>query len=484
MINDTEAFERFHSAFEVDIPPGAALRLRTLLLESLAPAVGALPARTTGRRRRHIPLAFRIGLRLAAAWVLIALVLSTTALFIATHHATRQNAPANSGPKSHATTRSTWGMMDARSGWQESYWRDPYGIRHITRTTDGGAHWTDVTPSYLANLTFPDEPQLNEARYLLDANHVWVTEAVGSTGSMQFITFRTADGGTTWAEGEAIAAEGQDPVGANLYFLDPMQGWLLIYPKVLPNPVFGGALYRTTDGGLHWRRLASNSKPSSPDCFGWIAVAFASVSTGWLSDCDGKLLATHDGGLTWSPQTIPAAPAGLSCPCGVGTPVVLSPTNATDVIYGATPEKPWQALLVTADAGASWSVRKLPGETQSMVDFTDSMHGWTISGPSDLLSTSSNPPGVAVPLYRTEDGGLTWLPVQTSLPLVSSEGRVYDMYFVDAKNGFADRFKVTAQSPILPVEQHGQLLKTTDGGQTWSVIGPMLRDLMGNLYRS
>jgi len=70
---------------------------------------------------------------------------------------------------------------------------------------------------------------------------------------------------------------------------------------------------------------------------------------------------------------------------------------------------------------------------------------------------------VALPLYHTADGGVTWVPVRTDLLLQSQDGRIDSLSFVDQKNGFASR--VTSLGP-------SQLLKTTDGGITWTVVRP------------
>jgi photosystem II stability/assembly factor-like uncharacterized protein len=64
---------------------------------------------------------------------------------------------------------------------------------------------------------------------------------------------------------------------------------------------------------------------------------------------------------------------------------------------------------------------------------------------------------LALPLYRTDDGGVTWVQVHTDLLLQSPQyGQLHGVHFVDLNNGFA--------------YYDGALLqKTTDGGHTWSV---------------
>ncbi len=82
--------------------------------------------------------------------------------------------------------------------------------------------------------------------------------------------------------------------------------------------------------------------------------------------------------------------------------------------------------------------------------------------PADFLSD----PGVPLPLYRTDDGGLTWVSVATNVLWLSQKARVGPIEtidFVDQNNGFAVRKKYLALDD-------SQLLKTTDGGRTWTVV--------------
>jgi len=68
-----------------------------------------------------------------------------------------------------------------------------------------------------------------------------------------------------------------------------------------------------------------------------------------------------------------------------------------------------------------------------------------------------------VPIYRTRDGGATWAPVQTNLLVYTADGQVGGLYFVNADTGFAFRRTDAGIST--------SLLKTTDGGRTWTTVG-------------
>lgn len=101
------------------------------------------------------------------------------------------------------------------------------------------------------------------------------------------------------------------------------------------------------------------------------------------------------------------------------------------------------ALFLTSDAGSDWIPRSLPsGPTD--VDFSDASHGWAIAGYA---------------LYHTSDGGASWAPVRTDL--LAQGGHIEGLVFVDQMNGFASRITSAGSS---------QLLKTTDGGFTWTLV--------------
>lgn len=365
------------------------------------------------------------------------------------------------GPPIHAVPRADSGMVTSTTGWRS-------GSGHpLQRTTDGGLHWTDVGPASVAS---PD------AAYFLDANHAWVTtqDANGQT----LITYRTFDGGKTWVRGmdvTVVAARCNGCLQPRLHFLDPAHGWLLfrIVTTDTPTNMVEDALYGTSDSGLHWAALATDDRhPEFTGC-DWGGTSFASPQNGWLTEscASAPLLVTHDGGVTWAPQELPLAAAGLTCPCSVDRLTVFDQSRAAILAYGQAGPT---VLLTTRDAGNNWNTRTLPGESaaygyavQYIVDFSDADHGWTVWGPSALFfaKSPSNPngivPGTNVPLDRTDDGGLTWVAVKTDLPFADESGRVIDLYFVDTQHGFAVRSNGDGPS---------QFLKTEDGGRHWAVV--------------
>jgi photosystem II stability/assembly factor-like uncharacterized protein len=461
MLTDKELRSQLEAALEAVTPPAPWL--------SASIEKAWQETRRSGRRRR-IALGFRISLRVAAVAVLLALVLASTALFLATHLATMRTAPAGGG-QTHATPRSDWGMVSSTIGWQETAWFDVNGWHHILRTSDGGSHWKDVTPP--ASVTSGISPaNLASPRYILDANHLWIVVAPtasvppsqGSLVPIGLVTFRTADGGKSWQRGALLSTPLQEGLESfTLYFVDATHGWLL------KGTVADGVLFATTDGGLHWRLVSTRFDGADPHACAASAMAFASPAFGWLSvECPegaslvARLLVTHDGGSTWSIESLPlAANETVSAP-----PVVFDEQNALLLVDDG---RGGGRVLMTSDSGVSWRARALPGEAQLSVNFVDPKHGWAVAGPSSwFLKTAAglpSEPDVPLPLYRTDDGGLSWSAVRTSATIDSSQGRVSNLYFVDQKHGFMERVSATTGRTLL--------FKTTDGGHTWASIGPV-----------
>jgi photosystem II stability/assembly factor-like uncharacterized protein len=416
-------------------------------------------------------------------------------------------APQSPGaiPQSPSIEIPVQGSQATDAGWvtDTTVWRDD-GDGHLLHSTDSG--WKDVTP---AGLT-----ALND--YYIDATHAWIVASPSSLaagliggptappiGPLQLLTIRTMDGGLTWQQGMTVASFSYGWTqllkyghfaDIDLYFLNYAQGWLLV-----PNET-SRTLYTTNDGGLHWKVAAVDSVGHPTPCR-WSRMEFVSASTGWMTNnCvdplateSTSLLVSHDGGVTWRPQALPVVTATTcqqlksscfrDCPPTFGLraawvtdsywPGCVSPPLFFDTVHGAllvwsmSGSQLQQKLLETADGGTTWSVRSLPGQVQLQVEFIDANHGWAIAGLSNQFTVLTDSYGrasfvgkpLALPLYRTDDSGMTWVPVHSSLLLQSAEyGQFYGMHFVDLSHGFAyfDR---------------GQQLRTTDGGRSWSVAG-------------
>ena len=421
MIDETDVVALFHKAFAVEVPPGAAPRLRAILREGLdAPA---------GRLEGRLRYGLTISVRLVAGLTLVALTVALAAALFVAHRATTPPEPANAPPFFHALAGPAYDprMVSPTIGW----WTPLGGP--VLRTIDGGASWYQVGP--------PNNMSGPETGYFIDATHGWLVY-----GSPHITTYRTADGGRTWS---ALSSGAGSFYSGWLFFIDQRYGWLMASQGLGGDEV----LFRTQDGGAHW--AVATRWPSDGGCGGPNGMAFTSSTFGWISILclNGDLaivsetiMVTHDGGSTWSAAGPPLNAVTPACsPCLFDVPIVLDRQHAV-VVVSAISDAPASPvyLLVTSDGGTTWSARSLPGKSPSSVQFVDAQNGWTIADSGDPW------------LYRTSDGGVTWMPVRSKLVAGAGARELRNVYFVDSNNGFAIR-----------VYSRVDLLKTTDGGQTW-----------------
>jgi photosystem II stability/assembly factor-like uncharacterized protein len=471
----TDSLERFLQDIRFDIPPGLVERAKAAAATDAVGAHLAHPGEVDDHRvfdSQRQPWA----LTLVAA--LLALAIVATLVFAGRSLNSKQAVPA--GPPPSPVTKATlpspradctvWTpgaaygapvpekMVSPTTGWAAG----------ALRTTDGGAHWLNLAPP-----TIPGRSS-GAAEFYLDATHGWVAEAAGSSKACvdHVVIFSTVDGGQTWQESAPIPVAVKSatdeiwlpdylPMGHSLDFVDRQHGWLVI--QTGPANMLGGvnpgvgALYRTTDGGLHWTVEPTNLDLAavglgSGDSACWVngGVSFISSDTGWMQFlCPGMhgseaaLLVTHDGGTSWHLQLLAGNAACGYCESDL--PVFF------DARHGiVTAQSPSIGLLATSDGGVTWSPRSLP-PTADFVDFVDPNNGW---------ATDGTPPAVAQPvaikLYHTSDGGKTWTSIDANLPHPTQGSS--PLYFVDANNGFW--------------ATGNDLRRTTDGGRTWRVIYP------------
>jgi photosystem II stability/assembly factor-like uncharacterized protein len=108
-------------------------------------------------------------------------------------------------------------------------------------------------------------------------------------------------------------------------------------------------------------------------------------------------------------------------------------------------------ILATSDGGASWHAQYSGPAQFFQVDFTDAAHGWAV-GTDGLMVTS--------------DGGQSW----TGLP--EPCGLVDSVHFVTPALGYAiaggTQVRIDGGVPV--PTSGGSLLKTTNGGQSWTTV--------------
>ncbi len=266
---------------------------------------------------------------------------------------------------------------------------------------------------YLFLVSDPSTPLLLE-EYLLPGDFfavaargdglVFVSDGAAGLQIVENTLFGNPGGGLLWQALDSGTSENLNGVS----FVDSQTGW------VVGNL---GTLLATTDGGESW----SAQEVGAIDL---AAVDFVNAASGWTVGAGGVILHTADGGATWSSQAS-------------GTAEPLTDVDFVDAASG------WAVgangvILHTADGGATWSPQA-SGTAAGLlsVSFADGSTGWAVpsSGFGALLSTL--------------DGGSRWQEIDTG-----SGAILLAVDFPDASNGWA-------------VGSFGEAVRTADGGASW-----------------
>jgi photosystem II stability/assembly factor-like uncharacterized protein len=430
-MDEKQLFEAFHSAFDAEPHPRLHARLRASLVSSSArpqPRVGFRPT---------LPQASR---RVMAAAMAVALAIAALAAFLAAFEYAHRPIPGHNTSK--GSCHQGFYMVDANVGWRGA----------SSRTTDGGATWTDISPP-------PPQNQAKgpDAECIFDASHAWTVRATGAAvlSPDQVVVSSTSDGGQTWRQSAPVPYSGG--YSGALAFVDTHHGWMLLESGS------GSALrtvYTTADAGLSWMALTAASESES-SVLQHIAVGcaitgmtFINANRGWLTwDCAsggapgqgpaGPVVATTpDGGRTWAPVQLPSLPIG-GVNCAARPPVFSADRGAIPVECGRG-----GVVYSTTNGGDTWTQRPLPFSADlAHMDMVDAGTGFAFA-----------PVGSGNDLYRTTDSGKDWAPVAKGLFVAQAIGTVD---FINANSGFV----FTSESVTAP-------WMTTDGGKTWSLPKP------------
>lgn len=195
------------------------------------------------------------------------------------------------------------------------------------------------------------------------------------------------------------------------------------------------------------------------------AVSFPDPAHGWAVGDAGTIVATTDGGQTWTRQF---ACAGASpCPPSRRVTTNLTGVSFPDADHGFAVGNSG-TVLSTTDAGHTWAVVRLcvrqspctsvDGAAANLtgVSFPDAAHGWVVGDASTILATG--------------DGGRTWAAQHAcaTAKIDACSGDLHaDLHAVDFVN---DQQGWTAGSD-------GQVNFTSDGGTTWQGDRMLLTDL-------
>jgi photosystem II stability/assembly factor-like uncharacterized protein len=235
-------------------------------------------------------------------------------------------------------------------------------------------------------------------------------------------------------------------------------------PHIVYVGTASGGVWKTTNNGVTWEPIFDGQSTSS---IGDIAVASFSPDIVWVgtgepnnrqsSSWGNGVYKSTDGGKTWKNM-------GLCDTHHIGR-IIVHPTNP-DIVYVAALGHLWgpnkeRGLYRTVDGGKTWVNTKVTDENTGFVDvaidpenphilyaaaYQRRRRGWGFNGGG---------PGSG--LYKTTDGGETWVRLSNGLP-TGNIGRIgIDIYRSDPNVVYA-----------IIEHKHGGVFRSEDKGLSWN----------------
>ncbi|MFI5204750.1 MAG: WD40/YVTN/BNR-like repeat-containing protein, partial [Flavobacteriales bacterium] len=215
----------------------------------------------------------------------------------------------------------------------------------------------------------------------------------------------------------------------SIEFFSGTTGILAGYNMGSPFP--DGKIFRTTNGGTTWSQVHIMDTSSY---YGSVKLNSSTAFVVGQNNYWAYIAKTTDAGATWVGTTYYSEATVLRD--------IQFPTPTIGYITGGSGDN---VFMKTTDGGNTWNVLPLIGVDVN----THSL--WFTSATTGYLSSSENP---ASKIYKTTDGGSTWTEILNSVP-----GTIYGMCFSSVNNGYF-------------VTDGGHIYRTTNAGTSWTSSQP------------
>ncbi len=403
------------------------------------PPVGRQATAVYGYAHQHLLQRGRLSLQWLALAALFLLVLGSGCGPLGNAPPPSPTSPALSAAAQQM--QALW-MYDEQHGWASTQ-------RSVLRTTDGGAHWRDVTPQPETGSASQGPVERIVTAYL-DAQTAWVALIFQNARTTPI--YHTSDGGQSWQRTNIPAPS----IGVvQLIFVDALHGWLLVNLGMATNAE-AVAIWRTSDGGGHWQRIMQVSAAQARTAQGQrtlpytgskSGLAFIDTTTGWATGSEpglnqAWLYVTHDGGQSWQFQSLPLPTGSEKAQIATLPPRFFSSRDGLLPVNLYTAGKASLYFYITHDGGQTWRYgAALPA----------SVIAWSFVSASIGYATDRTT------LYVTRDGGQHWSQQLPTGPFSD----VIQLDFLTATRGWA-----LCLAP--PAKTH--ILKTSDGGRSWQQL--------------
>ncbi|MEW6553995.1 MAG: YCF48-related protein [Actinomycetota bacterium] len=313
----------------------------------------------------------------------------------------------------------------------------------ILKTTNGGSTWKKQTSgiAYILNCVCA-----------VDANTAW---AVGgdynaTDGYTHRVILKTTNGGSTWAIQDSINAP-----ASSICAIDASTAWLV---------GGSGTVFKTSDGGASWISQSAGTYDAFSD------VAAADAGNAWVVGDLGVIYRTADGGATWTRQksgfpfglfSVDAADKNLVWAVGHnGT--ILHTVNGGDPVLNAsvvspTSGQPWQVIRVGGTKfGATQGSSYVSFGTVAVTQYVS----W--SDTEIKCKVPVLPAGDVQVTVHTPEGTSNALPFSVQRP---QQGWIYQDSGTNIHLLGADAVDANT---CWAVGADGSVLRTTDGGSSWT----------------
>ena len=179
------------------------------------------------------------------------------------------------------------------------------------------------------------------------------------------------DGGATWRRAKSPAA----PLLTAVHFVDARQGWAVGHDSVI---------LATGDGGESWTQQFSAPAENRP----LLDVHFLDANQGIAVGAYGAYYETGDGGRTWNDRKVLADDKHMNA--------ILALPQGHLVVLGEA-----GTIIVSADAGKTWAPVTSP--------YKGSLFGGVVAEDGAAIAF-----GLRGRIYRSADGGRTWAQVDNA----------------------------------------------------------------------
>jgi hypothetical protein len=347
---------------------------------------------------------------------------------------------------------------------------------HVLKSTDGGATWTDHSTGLPSDTSTGVYERMSVAMSASSSSVLYAARGIRNTTTKVVTShvYRSADGGTTWADLPAVSGNGSN----GRYMAD--QSWynnvIVVSPSDSSTVLVGGTTYlRSSDGGTTFSNTLSGIHVDCHDLrYQGSTLWIANDGGIWRSDDDGHSASSKTEGLvTRQYYALAVDPVNRNRVLagaqdnGTGQRTDAGGTNWRDVI-GAdgfecainplSPEIAWGTIQ-------DGSVRRTKFASAAVPAFENVTPPFAPDETTPFLSIVQFDPRSAGTLYtgstrvwKSLDNGSVWAPLTTA----TTDGSVW------SSSATVTSIGLSRTDPLLLLVGKGRdVFRSADGGKSW-----------------